>query len=421
MWCRLLSNIAIAREHKMRYTFFGCQVVGEFRISALPDRAKAVPCFLNSDIRGDTAAECPQLFAQPGRSPVRSCSTGWLMAEEISHQRSLCLIVFCALIAALTTGCMSQNEKTMNEAQASAERLLTEPDYDFEGFVDYIHDGHTYKLCYGRIGSGNAPPALVLHGGPGGNHHNLVAFQALADERPVIFYDQLGCGSSERPDNPSLWTAERYFEEVQAIREGLGLRKYHVIGHSWGTTLAVGFAARHPDGILSVSLHSSILSFPYFINHIAPTLKQGLNSLQGKAGQVIDDFELRGKGPKSDYEKACIEFTRRHVTHTWPLPEAMKKLIAGRNAQIHDIMVASDSELNLPGNLKTVVVTSQLSRLDVPVLMPCGSDDVCTPAFTEWRSGFANDPGFHIIQGSAHMPLWTGRWNSCGYSVKPCL
>jgi proline-specific peptidase len=113
------------------------------------------------------------------------------------------------------------------------------------------------------------PPALVLHGGPGGNHHNLVSFQALADTRPVIFYDQIGCGKSDRPEDPSLWVAERYFDEVKTIHDGLGLKKYHLIGHSWGTALAVGFAAKHHEGILSISLHSPILSFRYYIHYVA--------------------------------------------------------------------------------------------------------------------------------------------------------
>ncbi|MBW1939318.1 MAG: hypothetical protein JRI67_11270 [Deltaproteobacteria bacterium] len=57
----------------------------------------------------------------------------------------------------------------MNDEQVSIEKILTEPDYDYEGFVDYIYDGDTYKLWYGIIGSGSGPSALVLHGGPGGN------------------------------------------------------------------------------------------------------------------------------------------------------------------------------------------------------------------------------------------------------------
>ena len=291
----------------------------------------------------------------------------------------------------------------MNEEQVSLEKILTEPEFDYEGFVKYIYDGQTYKLWYGKIGSGVLPAALVLHGGPGGNHHNLVAFQALADQRPVIFYDQLGCGKSDRPDNKSLWTAERYFNEVQAVRDGLGLNNYHLIGHSWGTTLAVGFAAKHPEGILSVSLHSPVLSFPYYIDHIAPELKKSLTCLNGKAGQIVDDYELKGEGTKSDYDEACMEFARRYVTLTWPLAEAMKKLIAARNTSVHDVMVASDSELNVPGNLKTVNVTSQLSKLDMPVLITCGNDDLCTPAFTRWQSGFAKNPQYHVIQESAHM------------------
>ena len=298
------------------------------------------------------------------------------------------------------------NGKAMNdeEKEARIKKSLTEPRYDYEGFVDYVYRGDGYKLWYGIIGSGSRASALILHGGPGGNHHNLVAFQALAGERRVIFYDQLGCGKSDRPDNPTLWTAERYFEEVLAVRDGLGLKNYHLIGHSWGTTLAVGFAARHPEGILSISLHSPILNFPYYINHVSPKLKQGLSCLNnGKTGRIIDDYELRGLGAKSDYDKACMEFTRRHVIHTWPLPGAMKRLLASRNAVIHDIMVASGSELNVQGNLKKVNVTSQLSELDLPVLMTCGNDDLCMPAYTRYQSEFANDCQCHIITESAHM------------------
>jgi len=291
----------------------------------------------------------------------------------------------------------------MNEERPAAERLLVEPDYDREGFVDYAFAGRTYRLWYGIIGRSGLAPALVLHGGPGGNHHNLVAFQGLAGERPVIFYDQLGCGNSDRPADPSLWRAERYFNEVRSVQDGLGLKKYHLIGHSWGTTLAVGFAARHPDGILSVSLHSPILSFPRYIERVAPALKRALRGANGKAGRIIDDFELRGRGEKSAYDEACLEFVRRNVTHTWPLPEAMRKLIAARNPAVHEVMVAGESELNVLGNLRTVDVTANLSELRVPVLVTCGSDDLCTPAFSRWQAGFAADSRFYVIFGGAHM------------------
>ena len=280
------------------------------------------------------------------------------------------------------------------------EKILSEPEFDSEGFIHYKFNDRIYKLWYGKVGSGNLAPVLVLHGGPGGNHHNLIAFQALAEERVVIFYDQLGCGKSDCPDDNSLWTASRYFDEVRAVRDELGLKEYHLIGHSWGTMLAVGFGFRYPEGILSLSLHSPILSFPYYINNVAPALKQGLVN---NAGEIIDNYELKGRGAKSDYQQACLEFTKKHVTQTWPLPEAMKKLIAARNSAVHEVMVKSDSELNVLGNLKTMDVTKELTSINVPVLMTCGEDDLCRPTFIKWQASFNKDIRVKIIKDSAHM------------------
>jgi len=164
--------------------------------------------------------------------------------------------------------------------------------------------------------------------------------------------------------------------------------------------LAVGFGFRYPEGILSLSLHSPILSFPYYINNVAPALKQGLVN---NAGEIIDNYELKGRGAKSDYQQACLEFTKKHVTQTWPLPEAMKKLIAARNSAVHEVMVKSDSELNVLGNLKTMDVTKELTSINVPVLMTCGEDDLCRPTFIKWQASFNKDIRVKIIKDSAHM------------------
>jgi proline iminopeptidase len=275
-----------------------------------------------------------------------------------------------------------------------------EPPYRDEGFVPYTCRDKTYALWCGIAGIGDRPPLLVLHGGPGGNHHNLVPLQALAVERAVVFYDQLGCGNSERPNDPSLWTAERYFEEVAAVREGLGLECYHLAGHSWGTTLAAGFAQRHPEGIITLSLHSPILSFPRYVEKVVPRLKA---SLPGRAAQIINDFELRGVGGGKEYDDAVMEFVRRHVIRTWPLPEPMKRLIAGRNSQIHNVMVKSQSELNVLGNLKDVDVSKGLKDLTAPVLLTAGRLDLCTPDFTAWHQSLVRHAEMHIIENSAHM------------------
>lgn len=277
---------------------------------------------------------------------------------------------------------------------------LQEPAWEKEGFILYSHKGIEYKLWHGATGKGKKTPALVLHGGPGNNHHNLVAFQALGDKRQIIFYDQLGCGNSERPDDDSLWNAERYFEEARAVRDALELENFHLICHSWGTTLGTGFASKYPEGILSLSLHSPILSFPKYLSDIAPKLKA---SIPDGGGKVIDDFELKSKGTPEDYEKAVIAFAQKYVTLIWPPAEPIRKMISAKNPQVHDVMVGSGSELNLPGNLKDMDVSEKLRELKMPVLFTCGESDLCTPEFTKWHSSFSNNAETHVIKNSAHM------------------
>ena len=85
------------------------------------------------------------------------------------------------------------------------------------------------------VGSSGGIPLLTLHGGPSGGHDYLEPLQAVASERRVVFYDQLGCGKSDKPSNPSLWRIERFVEEIAAIRKELRLDRIHLLGHSWGS------------------------------------------------------------------------------------------------------------------------------------------------------------------------------------------
>ena len=280
--------------------------------------------------------------------------------------------------------------------------LFQEPAYDEQGFIPYEHKGVFYDLWYGKLGKGGRPPALVLHGGPGGSHYNLVALQALSEDRPVIFYDQLGCGNSQRPDDPSLWRPERFFGEVSAVTAALRLDEYHLIGHSWGTTLATGYFRGRPGGAITLSLHSPILSFPKYLADVAPGLKKGLPDGHAK---IIDECELGGRERNEDYEKAVMSFVRKNVTLTWPFPGPMLRLVEKKNHQIHDVMVGCDSELNITGNLRDLDVSGYLKDISVPVLFTAGEHDLCTPAFTEWHGSLAKDPEIHIIKNSAHMTL----------------
>ena len=118
-----------------------------------------------------------------------------------------------------------------------------------------------YQIWYRRVGNGGIP-LLTLHGGPGAGHDYLEPLERLATDRSVIFYDQLGCGKSDQPDDRSLWQIERFVAEVNTVRQSLGLEQIHLLGQSWGGWLAIEYMLSHPQGVVSLILASTSASLP---------------------------------------------------------------------------------------------------------------------------------------------------------------
>jgi proline-specific peptidase len=95
---------------------------------------------------------------------------------------------------------------------------------------------------------------LTLHGGPGAGHDYLEPLEGLATDRAVVFYDQLGCGKSDQPDDRTLWLMERFVTEVDTVRRTLGLEQIHLLGQSWGGWLAIEYMLTRPYGVVSLTL-----------------------------------------------------------------------------------------------------------------------------------------------------------------------
>jgi proline iminopeptidase/L-proline amide hydrolase len=122
-----------------------------------------------------------------------------------------------------------------------------------------VEGGRIYVRVNGDL-AGPRLPLLMIHGGPGGNHASFLAALPLAQERAIILYDQLDSGRSDRPNNPANWRVPRFVDEVDAIRKALKLERLHVLGHSWGGTVALEYAARRPAGLGGTILASPLIS-----------------------------------------------------------------------------------------------------------------------------------------------------------------
>ena len=181
-----------------------------------------------------------------------------------------------------------------------------------EGYVD-VAGG---KVWYEIVGSGTATPLLLLHGGPGAPSYYLAPLRQLADERPIIFYDQLGCGRSDRPKEASLWQLGRFVEELGQVRSALGLKKVHILGHSWGSTLVVEYLlTQQVTGVESLILSGPALSTPRWLEDTTRLVE----SLPAEVQATLKRHEGDGTTDSEEYEQATQEFNRRYFLPPGPI------------------------------------------------------------------------------------------------------
>jgi proline iminopeptidase len=265
-----------------------------------------------------------------------------------------------------------------------------------EGRVD-VRGG---KVWYRIAGSGNKTPLLLLHGGPGFPSYYLDRLVALADERPVIFYDQLGCGRSDRPNDPSLWTLERFVAELAQIREALHLKEVHILGHSWGTQLLMEYLQTKPKGIRSLILSGPAVSVPRWLQDAAKLRAE----LPEETQETLTRHEQDGTTDSQEYQKATEVFYKRHLCRLDPWPREMEQTLAGFSPDVYGTMWGP-TEFFATGSLKDYDRSAELENIRVPTLFISGRYDEATPETTAWYSRQVPGSSIVILEESSHMAM----------------
>ncbi|MBI4202006.1 MAG: proline iminopeptidase-family hydrolase [Chloroflexi bacterium] len=267
-----------------------------------------------------------------------------------------------------------------------------------EGFVP-VPGG---KVWYRMTGSGNGVPLLTFHGGPGAGHDYLEPLEALADDRPVILYDQLGCGNSDKPDDVSLWRIERYVEEVAALRKALSLDRVFLYGHSWGGILAIEYMMGAPAGVVGLILGSSVASAAQYARETAVLKAQ----LSPETVAILRKHEAVGDYHNPEYEEAMMEFYTRHVCRLDPWPEPLMRTLNNvmSNPAAYETM-QGPNEFTINGNLKEWDRTERLGEIWVPTLVTVGRYDEITLNCAETLHRGIPGSELVVFENSAHMAM----------------
>jgi L-proline amide hydrolase len=270
-----------------------------------------------------------------------------------------------------------------------------------EGHVPFSIGRTWYRSVAAKQDEGRVP-LLCLHGGPGANWLHMKPYETFADERRVVFYDQLGAGNSAvaEPHDPAMWTPELYVEEVDAVREALELERVHVFGHSWGGMLGMQYAAGRPEGLVSLIAESSPPSVPEWMPEVARLRSE----LPPEVESTLREHEEAGTTDSPEYEEAVMVFYKRHLCRADPWPDWLVECfqLLDANPEVYHSM-NGPSEFHVIGTIRDWDITGRLGQIEVPTLIFSGRHDEVTPASTELAHRLIPGSEYVVMEESSHM------------------
>lgn len=242
-----------------------------------------------------------------------------------------------------------------------------------EGYVE-VTGG---KIWYKVIGSGSGKPLLVMHGGPGGRScGSIAAYQALANERPIIFFDQLESGMSDHPQDTSLWKPIYFAQQVEALRQKLNLKNFHLLGSSWGGSVAIEYmATQNTDAIASVIFAGPLISTTQWMKDS----KILISRLSQPVQDTINKYEALEDYTSPAYLSATDTFYANYLSRRKGLPPATEcEGVPKSNRVIYQHMWGP-TEFKATGTLRTFDRVKDLQDISKPTLFIGGEFDEVLP------------------------------------------
>ncbi len=263
---------------------------------------------------------------------------------------------------------------------------------------DFLHlNGYkTWYIIYGK--ANDATPLFVVHGGPGFPHNGLNNIASLVDNGyPVVLYDQLGCGKSERPTDKGLWTIDTFLEELNELRKYLGFEKINLLGQSWGGSLVLEYCLKYGQYVNKLVLHSPLIDTKLWVEE-ADRLK---DQMPDNKGARMRELENQNDTDGDEYAKLSTLFDETFVMRLNPKPQDYLDAIDGAGMDVYRTMWGP-SEAHATGNLKNWSVLERLSGIKQPTLLISGKYDEATTKQMKLIEDNIADIQWQLFKDSSH-------------------
>jgi proline iminopeptidase len=269
----------------------------------------------------------------------------------------------------------------------------------------------TYQVWVKRVGNNPDLKVLLLHGGPGSTHEYLEACDSYLPEAGIeyYYYDQLGSGFSDQPDEPSLWEVDRFVDEVEQVRVALGLDRDNFVlyGQSWGGILATEYALAYQQHLRALVISNMMFSVPAYNAYAQQVLMPKMD--QAALAEII---ELEAKGDIENPRYMGLLMEQHYVHHVLRMPpqdwpEPAQRGFAHINQQIY-VSMQGPSELGISPGAKLAHWdrTRELASIEVPALVIGAQYDTMDPAHLEMMADRLPDGRYLFCPNGSHLSMY---------------
>ncbi len=256
------------------------------------------------------------------------------------------------------------------------------------------------RIWYHLSGTGKGTPMVLIHGGPGAGSFYLKPFEAIGDDRPIIRYDQLGAGKSDRLTDKTLMVIPRFVEELDSLRRALKVEKWILNGQSWGTVLALEYYKAHPEHVTAIVFGGSVFDWHAYARETAAWTRQLTDSAQ----RAIALWKKDGNANTPGFKAATDEFYSKFVWRR-PVTADAESTAASFGQPQYEYMQGA-YEFVVTGTMKDYDQTAVLPTIKVPVLSVTGEFDEVGPKTVEKHSRMIPGAKFILYKDAGHVTSW---------------
>ncbi len=265
----------------------------------------------------------------------------------------------------------------------------------------------TFKVWTKRFGNNPRIKVLLLHGGPAMTHEYMECFESFFPQQGFEFYeyDQLGSYYSDQPTDSSLWTTERFVEEVEQVRVALGLSKdnFYLLGNSWGGILAIDYALKyqqHLKGLIICNMMASASEYGRYADEVLA------KQMPAAVVDSINAMEARGATGDPKYMDLLLpNFYNQHLCRLPVWPDPFIRTMKHANTAVYTMM-QGPSEFGISGRLATWERKDDLPKITVPVLTVGAKHDTMDPEHMKWMSTQVKDGQYLYCPNGSHLAMW---------------